>query len=93
MPWYMRAYPLSDLKRYEHWDHAASQDLADDTVVYLHESLRVTKSAVRACDAIFDDTSPAWAAFCRTALQFAVPDWRAEAAAARHAVGGPPPTK
>ena len=55
----------------------------DDTVVFLHDDLTVTKSCFNENDVLFNEVSPDWEAFCRNKLKFAVPDWEAESARVR----------
>jgi hypothetical protein len=78
---YCRAYLLGDLRRFQGWQEPQAgpgQELADDTVVFLHDDFTVTRAAWPAGDVLFagdsDGDSGRWAAYCRSALDFAVPD-------------------
>lgn len=96
MPVYTKAYHLGALRAYPGWDDAAAPEarigvkganvLDDDAIVYLHESLVVTKGIFDDREVLFSATAPEWADFCRTRLEFAVPDWETEAARVRAAV-------
>lgn len=90
MPTYMKAYRLEDLRRspvfHEDRWNAAGGDLDDDDIVYVHESLVVTRDVFGDDDVIFDDVTDAWKTFCRDELRFQTPDWDAEAARAREAL-------
>jgi uncharacterized protein len=77
---YCRAYELGALRRFPDWDEApggdaaGDEELGDDSVVFLHEDLTVTRSMWRGEDVLFDRTSDEWAEFCRGELEFRVPD-------------------
>ena len=94
---YQKAYYLSDLRRFPGWqERAPAQDatadgvateLVDDSIVFLNESLVVTRTCFDNHDAIvFDDVTPDWEAFCRDELKFEAPDWEAESDAVREAL-------
>lgn len=85
---YCKAYLLRELRAFPEWheaqvanadvdDHLAPQGgaapLTDDSVVYVHENLIVTAGIYMDEDVVFDSVTPAWQAYCREALQFAVP--------------------
>ena len=98
MPTYQRAYRLGEMRRFDGWqesnptarDDAAEDDapgpLTDDTVVFLHEDLRVTLTCFSDVDVLFQDAGDAWRRFCTDDLGFAVPDWEAESRAVRDAL-------
>jgi len=62
---------------------AESEDLNDETVVFVHENFVVTKSCFDDKDVIFDAVSPEWQIFCKEQLSFEVPNWEEEAARVR----------
>lgn len=64
-------------------DSAGSAPLSDETIVFLHENLTVTRDCFDATDVVFDTVTPQWETFCRQVLGFQVPDWEAEGARAR----------
>jgi len=89
MPTYQHAYRLGDIRRFTGWKEStalpaedatdeARGPLEDDTVVFLHEDLRVTASCFADSKVLFDEVTDAWRLFCRETLQFVVPDWKAE---------------
>jgi hypothetical protein len=71
---YCRGYLASELRAFDGWHEPGDGDLADDAVVFLHTDLTVTASMWPGEDVIFDERSPAWEAYCRTALAFQPPD-------------------
>jgi hypothetical protein len=98
MPIYMKAYALRELRRFPSWnesrwacwvqenrgrDSSLSELLADDDIVYLHETGIVSRDVFGDGDVIFDEISPEWTSFCRDVLEFRVPDWQEESKRAR----------
>jgi uncharacterized protein len=77
-PWrpYSRAYRLGDLRAFPEWRaDGADAGLGDDEIVFLHDDLTVSRSPLRRQeDVLREGESPAWGAFCRDTLGFAVPD-------------------
>ncbi len=56
----------------------ATEELTDESIVFLHENLIVSKSCFDDEQVVFEEVTPAWEAFCRDKLGFQVPDWDAE---------------
>lgn len=87
---YCRAYYLRDLRRFGGWsenhvhgpedgsagdaDGGAEGSLDDETIVYVHQDFRVTRSMWHDEDVVFDQVTPEWKDFCEHMLEFAVPD-------------------
>jgi hypothetical protein len=76
---YCRAYTLGDLRRFPDWSEAGGGDLpdgeplVDDSVLFLHRDLSVTRS-VWPEDVVFRSDSAAWRCFCEADLGFQPPD-------------------
>jgi hypothetical protein len=47
---------------------------ADEDIVYVHEDLTVTQSIYKDENVIFPNVTPEWETFCRTQLDFRIPD-------------------
>lgn len=92
MPRYCKAYKLEDLRKYPKWAELANEsdkDLEDDSIVYIEETLIVTKNCLeldKKEDYLVTDPTPEWETFCKGDLEFQVPDWEAESAAVREAL-------
>jgi hypothetical protein len=85
---YAAAYTLGEFRRYPAWadnkngggeasaeaSGEQAQGLVDDDVVFLHQDYKVTKSIWPDEDVIFDRVTDQWKDYCRSELQFAVPD-------------------
>lgn len=72
---YCKAYELAALRRFPGWSEPAEHEpLAEDTVVFVHQDLTVTRSMWHGEDVLFADDSAAWREFCRDTLAFRVPD-------------------
>ena len=86
---YCKAYHLRDLRRFPVWaeskinwkengDGGSGSDsedaLTDDSIVYLHQDLTVTKSMWHNENVIFNQVTPQWEEFCTQVLTFKVPD-------------------
>lgn len=77
MPTYCKAYLLADLRRFASWSSVADArqaSLADDTVCYIHEDLRVTETCFVSDPNLVAHVTPEWESFCRGELQFEVPE-------------------
>jgi hypothetical protein len=77
MPTYCKAYLLGDLRRFGSWSTVADpreRSLADDTVVYIHEDLRVTETCFADDPNLVRELTAEWDSFCRGELQFEVPE-------------------
>lgn len=72
---YCKAYQVSDLRQFAGWSEAPAGDqLNDDSIVFVHEDLTVTRSMWRGEEVVFDAVTDEWAAFCAGHLAFRVPD-------------------
>ncbi|EIC67557.1 ankyrin repeat domain-containing protein [Mycobacteroides abscessus] len=70
---YCRGYSLAELRRFPGWP-AGDASEPDDTVVYLHDDLSVTRSIWPGEDVMWDEASAPWEQFCTQVLRFEVPD-------------------
>lgn len=72
---YCRAYPAAELRRFAGWreGHEVS-DTDDAEILYLHDDLSVTTTAVPGGRPLFDGRVDGWAEYCSSELGFAVPD-------------------
>ncbi len=74
---YCKAYHLKDLRQFSSWtekheEHA--EELSDDTIVYLWDDFTVVKSPVIPDKGLlFDNVTPEWQEFCKTVLNFTIP--------------------
>jgi hypothetical protein len=87
---YCKAYPAKHFQEFANWpaqeqtpasparSENGSQDSGIDDYWFLHENYVVTRGIVVDEDVIFDQVSPGWIEFCRTALEFKIPDDLAE---------------
>ena len=74
---YCKAYYLKDLRRFSGWaeKHRENEaELSDEDVVYLWDDFTVVRSPVLPGGVIFDEVTPQWQDFCKTVLQFEVPE-------------------
>ncbi len=71
---YCRAYHLRALREFAIWTENGPSGEDDDTVVFVHQDLTVTRSMFHGEDVVMGDVSPQWHAFCRDILRFEVPD-------------------
>ena len=74
---YCKAYHLSDLRQFPSWgaQQQESDELADDTVVYLWDDFTVVKSPVLADKGVlWQSVTPEWEAFCKETLSFEIPE-------------------
>lgn len=69
---YCRAYSVTDMRAFPGWQESPALD--DDSTIYLHHDLSVTRGIWLGEDVVFDRTSAEWESFCRECLNFAVPD-------------------
>ncbi len=93
---YCRGYRLTELRAFPGWTDPVGADgepLRDaDTIVYLHDDLRVTRSVHPDEGVLHDGTDPGWQRFCREVLGFAVPD-ELDLLSAEPGQPGPPPSR
>jgi hypothetical protein len=71
---YCRAYLIGQLRAAPVWPQHDGTDLAEDTVVYLHDDHTVTLGIWPGEDVLFAQVDPEWIAFCDEVLHFQVPD-------------------
>jgi hypothetical protein len=74
---YSKAYLLKDLRAYDQWEELPredSEELTDDSIVYLQDNFTVVKDVFEEEDYIFNQVDDAWKEFCRTSLQFEIPE-------------------
>jgi hypothetical protein len=76
---FCKAYVVSALERYPRWSEHARTDLVqrhgdEEPYVFLQEDLTVTADIFADEAVVFDALSPEWERFCRTDLEFAVPE-------------------
>ena len=74
---YCKAYYLKDLRAFQQWTEKGREnesDLTDEDVVYLWDDFIVVRSPVLPGGEIFDTVTPEWQEFCKTALQFEIPE-------------------
>lgn len=82
---YCKAYHVRDLSRYPHWSeniltgqkaegNGTGSSPNDNDIVYLHQDFTVTKSMWANQEVIFSNVTPEWQGYCRTTLQFAIPE-------------------
>lgn len=73
---YCKAYELAALRRFPRWRERddGPEPLSDDSVVFIHQDLSVTRSMWHGEDVLFDSDEEDWRAFCRDELGFRVPD-------------------
>lgn len=76
---YCKSYPLGALRRFPGWSagaHPDEREMADDTPVFLCDEFTVLVSpvGVDAGRTLFTEDSREWREFCRTTLEFAIPD-------------------
>ena len=75
---YCKAYYLRDLKQFSGWvekDEGNESAPVDDDVVFLWEDFTVVRSPVVVDKGVlFDQVTPDWQHFCKTTLQFEIPE-------------------
>jgi len=75
---YCKAYHLKDLRQFSNWTEKREEnepELSDDDVVYLWDDFTVVRSPVIPNKGlIFDEVTPEWQDFCKTALNFEIPE-------------------
>jgi hypothetical protein len=75
---YCKAYHVEDLRRFSGWTEKHEQgepELSDSDIVYLWDDFTVVKSPVTPEKGlVFDNVTPEWQAFCKTTLQFEIPE-------------------
>jgi hypothetical protein len=74
---YCKAYYLKDLRGYSDWTEMRQEhesELTDEDVVYLWDDFVVVRSPVLPGGVIFDDVTTQWQEFCKTTLNFEIPE-------------------
>jgi hypothetical protein len=75
---YCKAYLLAAVRRFPAWEQVAvpgaADELADHTVVFMHDDLTVTKGMWPGEDELVRDVTADWTQFCHDELGFRVPD-------------------
>jgi ankyrin repeat protein len=75
---YCKAYLLGAVRRYPAWEQVAvpgtADQLADDTVVFVHDDLTVTRGMWPGEDELIREVTADWTRFCHDELGFRVPD-------------------
>ena len=49
--------------------------ITDDSIVYLQENYVVTDDIYKEENILFDDVTPKWEKYCKTKLEFEIPDY------------------
>jgi len=75
---YCKAYELRNLRNFPGWSEQSgdaddAEPLTDDSVVFVHQDLTVTRSMWHDQDVIFSTQEPNWEEFCTNVLKFKVP--------------------
>jgi hypothetical protein len=88
---YCKAYPMEKFREYPGFPVSAPEPPAaeatdspepmDGSFAFLQEDFTVTADIFMDEDIIFSDVTPDWVEFCKTTLQFEVPDYAAAQAA------------
>lgn len=74
---YCKAYPLQELRRFQHWQENASErasSLADETIVYVWDDFTVVESPILDQGNLVANVTAEWQDFCTQTLQFAIPE-------------------
>lgn len=74
---YSKAYYLKDLRQFDGWkelERDDSDELNDESIVYLQDNFTVVKDVFEEEDYIFNDVTDEWKAFCKETLDFEIPE-------------------
>ena len=75
---YCKAYHVNAMRQFPHWTEKLEEDeeeLSVDSIVYLWDDFTVVRSPVIPDKGlVFDEVTDEWQEFCRTTLQFAIPE-------------------
>ena len=74
---YSKAYYLKDLRAFANWqekDREDKDELGDESIVYLQDNFTVVKDVFDSEDYIFDAVDDDWKAFCKSQLEFEIPE-------------------
>jgi hypothetical protein len=79
---YCKAYLGTRLREFPEWpetERAKSAEADEDLdIYYVHEDLSVTRGVFLDEEVVLGKATDAWAEFCRSQLNFAVPDYATE---------------
>lgn len=83
---YCKAYPADRFTAFTGWPGVSpiartevTEDGAADDILYLHDNFTVTRGVFLDEDVVFAQGGAEWEAFCKTALEFDVPDFARDA--------------
>lgn len=76
---YAKAYKLQDLRQFPNWTERkleGEEDLTDDSLVFIWDDFTVTTGHFDGKDKgyLYDDVTPEWQEFCKTTLNFEIPE-------------------
>lgn len=74
---YCKAYHLKDFRQFSGWTekHPENEpELSDDTICYLWDDFTVVRSPVQDKENLFDKVTLEWRDFCKTTLNFEIPE-------------------
>lgn len=78
---YCKAYPVERFKAFTGWSEkpsaatTGSESPSEYPHFFLQENFTVTRGIYVDEEVVFDEVTDAWKEFCRTELQFEVPDY------------------
>lgn len=75
---YCKAYKLSDMRQFNGWMESplaeGQEVLTNDDICYLWDDFTVVRNPVDDGNVIFDNVTPEWQDFCKTVLNFEIPE-------------------
>lgn len=74
---YSQARYLKELRQFPGWkelEREDSEELTDESIVYLQDNFTVVKDCFEEEDYIYNDVTPEWKEFCEKELKFAIPE-------------------
>lgn len=81
---YCKAYPITRFREFSGWtensrnarqENDAPRALTDSDFLYLQENFVVTDGIFLDENVIFDNVTPEWIEFCKSKLEFEVPEY------------------
>ena len=77
---YCKAYLISDMRKFSGWIENSDNfreelDSDDEIILYLQEDYTVTHGIYLDENVIFNQVSDAWKEYCRSKLEFEIPDY------------------
>jgi len=75
---YCKAYPVSRFRAFGGWPDTSEQvgqESSENDYMFLQEDFTVTKGVFMDLDVVFDHITPEWIEFCKTDLQFEIPEF------------------